>query len=111
MSITLHFSEEDWQHIEQDWSAWWAGELNRPLVVIEGKKEAEVDLPEASFFTAECSAVMPADEVIDRYQMHLEASRFYGDSWPKWWPNMGPSIIGGFLRCFYLAHQVSKADE
>ena len=31
MSIILHFSEEDWQCVERDWSVWWAGELNRPL--------------------------------------------------------------------------------
>jgi 5-methyltetrahydrofolate--homocysteine methyltransferase len=29
--------------------------------------------------------------------VRLEAKRFYGDAWPKWWPNFGPGIAAGFL--------------
>ncbi len=98
MSIRQQFTEKDWQRLERDWSAWWAGELDRPLVVIEGKKDPQQrELPEAPYVTAQLPADMPADEVIDRYQVHLEASRFYGDAWPKWFLNMGPSAVGGFL--------------
>jgi len=35
MDIDLHFSEQEWQRIERKWSAWWAGELKRPLTIIE----------------------------------------------------------------------------
>jgi hypothetical protein len=36
MGIEAQFAEEDWARIEASWSAWWAGELERPLVMIEG---------------------------------------------------------------------------
>ena len=97
MSINLHFSEQDWERIERDWSAWWAGELERPIVVLEGSEPPPGGLPGAHRFTAAYPADMPAAEVLDRYQAHLEARRFYGDAWPKWWPNFGPGIIAGFL--------------
>jgi len=37
MTFDLHFTAEDWARIERDWTAWWAGALDRPLVMIEGR--------------------------------------------------------------------------
>jgi 5-methyltetrahydrofolate--homocysteine methyltransferase len=39
----------------------------------------------------------PIDEVLDHHQMLLEAREFYGDAYPRWWPNFGPGIMAGFL--------------
>ena len=98
MSISLHFSELDWERVERDWAAWWAGELDRPLVVIEGLEPPEgVALPEAYMFVSGFPPETPADEIIDRYQAHLEAKRFYGDAFPHWFPNLGPAFLGAFL--------------
>ena len=96
MSINLHFTQDDWQRVRRDWTAWWAGELERPLVMIEclDSQTAENLAPN---FTSNLPLDMPADEVIDRYQSRLEATRFYGDAFPKWWPNFGPGIMAGFL--------------
>ena len=30
----LHFTEDDWQRVQRDTMAWWAGELDRPLVYL-----------------------------------------------------------------------------
>ena len=98
MDINLHFTEQDWERIKRDWTAWWAGDLDRPLVMIENlEPPAGVTLPEAHNFTSNFPLDTPADEVIDCYQAHLEAKRFYGDAWPKWWPNFGAGIAAGFL--------------
>jgi hypothetical protein len=35
MSIHIHFTGAYWQCIERDWNAWWAGELQRPPVILE----------------------------------------------------------------------------
>lgn len=40
---------------------------------------------------------MPVDQVLDYHQAQLEATRFSGDAWPKWWPNFGAGIVAGFL--------------
>ena len=74
MSINMRFTEEDWQRHEQTWKAWWAGELDRPTVIIPGfEARSTAPLPDAPGFAAHLGMDMPADEVIDRYQAHLEA--------------------------------------
>ena len=40
---------------------------------------------------------MPPDEVLDRYERELAAMRWYGDAWPKWWPNYGAGVGAAFL--------------
>ncbi|MDH7484914.1 MAG: hypothetical protein QHJ81_01410 [Anaerolineae bacterium] len=107
MTIHVHFTDADWERIERDWTAWWAGELDRALVVIESLGPAAGStLPEAPEFVTNLPLDMPAEEVIDRYQARLEATRFYGDAWPRWWPNFGPGIVAGFLGA-----QVHRAPD
>ena len=90
MGIRLQFTENDWERIERDWAAWWAGELERPLVIIE-------TIDQFDAWASDFSLETPVDEVLDHFQARLEATRFYGDAWPKWWPNFGPGIAAGFL--------------
>jgi len=98
MSIQVQFTEEDWERIERDWSAWWAGDLSRPLVLIEGLDKAAMQgVPEPEAFTSNYPMEMSADEVLDRYQPKIETTRYYGDAFPKWQPNYGPGIMAGFL--------------
>jgi len=95
--INLHFTDQDWERAAQAWSAWWEGELDRPLVAIESGAPPGTVLPEVPGLVSETGMKMPADELLDRIQPHLEAMRYYGDAWPRWWPNFGPGIIAGFL--------------
>lgn len=98
MTINLRFTEEDWQRIERNWMAWWNHELERPLVMISGYELPDgAVLPEAPGFVSSLPQDMPVDEVVDRYQAHLEAECFYGDAFPRWWVNYGPGIMAGFL--------------
>jgi hypothetical protein len=98
VGIEVQFHEEDWARVQGAWDAWWAGELERPLLMIEDvEPSAEIDIlnlgPPASSFPLD----MPVDELLDYYQVRLEAKCFYGDAWPRWWPNFGPGIVAGFL--------------
>ena len=52
MTSDLRFTAEDWARTERDWTAWWAGELDRPLVVINDFVPPEKPLPQAHLFTA-----------------------------------------------------------
>ena len=98
MPINLRFTPADWECIERDWMAWWAGELDRPMVVITGQEVPPGKrLPEAPGFVSILPFEEPPDAVIDRYQAHLEARTFYGDAFPYWWVNFGPGIVAGFL--------------
>ena len=97
MDIDLHFTGEDWTRTERDWIAWWEGELERPLVLINDFVPPDKPLPRAHLFTSNFPLEMPAEEVVERLQPYLEATRFYGDAFPRWWPNFGPGIAAGFL--------------
>ena len=93
MAIELHFTGEDWERIERDWSAWWAGELTRPMVLIQDQQSFST----AEELSREFLLDKPIEEVLDHYQGVLEATHFSGDAFPKVWPNYGPGIAAGFL--------------
>ncbi len=95
MSINLHFTEVDREHIERNWVAWWAGELDKPIVAIKTMDPSRNRAPEE--FSREFLLEKPVNEVIDYFQVRLEATQFYGDALPTWFPNTGPGILSGFL--------------
>ncbi len=97
MSLRLHFDEEDWERVERDWSAWWAGELRRPLVVLECVERWEAYDPHcASVFLGNTPANQPADAILDEFIPRLENTHYLGDAFPRFWPNFGPGIIAAF---------------
>lgn len=98
MSIKLHFTEDDWARIARDWDAWWAGELTRPMVILVREPlPADPAYLYPSRFVSYYGLETPVETLLDGYQAQLEATRWYGDAWPKWWPNCGPGIIAAFL--------------
>ena len=94
MAINIRFTEADWQRIEHDWTAWWAGELDRPLVVLEVTDP--VPGADRSQF-ARWGLETPVDTVLDNWQPILEATHWLGDAYPKWWVNYGPGTMAAFL--------------
>ena len=100
-SIQLRFTEENWHRVETAWTAWWQGELDRPLVMIEGMElppgMGDFDIFDVGVPTTHFPLDQSAGEVLDYYQVRLEAKRFYGDAWPKWWPKFGPGVAAAFL--------------
>jgi len=104
MRIYERFREEDWKRIERDWTAWWEGILERPLVMIESQDPSEnAILSDARTVSERVGLITGSsldsslDVVLDHYQRVLEATMFYGDAWPKWFPNVGPCIVAAFL--------------
>jgi 5-methyltetrahydrofolate--homocysteine methyltransferase len=100
MAIDIHFTEADWERMARTWSAWWAGELSRPIVMIEGYAN-DADASRFQFANSFIPFRFPlgssVDAVVDHFQTELEARRYFGDAWPRWWPNFGPGIAAGFL--------------
>ncbi|RPJ00602.1 MAG: hypothetical protein EHM39_04605 [Chloroflexi bacterium] len=101
MTSARGFAVQDWQRIQQDWKAWWAGELDRPLIVIDAR---DPSYPETTtedrvphIFMTQFPLDMPVEQVLDQVQPGLDATYPYGDSFPRWWVNFGPGIMAGFL--------------
>ncbi len=94
--MKLHFTPEDWQRVERDTMAWWAGELERPLVHLAVTDPAA---PTTFGYMSNYPAEMPVEELVDRYTAVLEHVHYYGDAFPHLWVNFGPGIAAGFLGC------------
>lgn len=91
MTLNLAFTGGDWERIERVWSAWWAGELDRPLIMVEGREH-----PSVEYYPHVFADLSPAD-VIAQHTPNLEAMRWYGDAFPKCHLNFGPGITAGFV--------------
>jgi hypothetical protein len=96
MKPNLQFTPQDWDRLKQDWTAWWHNELDRPMVVVDVYEwQGRSFVPQFDGWDVE-QDIFPVDPVLDYYQEILENVTFYGDSWPRWWPNFGAGIIAGF---------------
>ncbi|MGC9467543.1 MAG: hypothetical protein ACP5HS_03040 [Anaerolineae bacterium] len=103
----LHFTHEDWERVERDTLAWWAGELERPLVYLA---ETDPVPPTLQYeFLSNYPLEMKPDEIVDRHAPALAATRYYADAFPQWWLNFGPGIMAGFLGA--EVHSVSEPSE
>jgi hypothetical protein len=80
MANFTRFSDIDWQRIERDWNAWWAGELERALVVMEVHEPCPApNWSQLSRFGLDT----PAEQIIDNWQAILSATHFLGDAFPS----------------------------
>ena len=93
MTINIRFTELDWERIACDWNAWWAGELERPLVVLETVDPVEADWSQLTKYGLDT----PVDEILDNWERILESAYWLGDAFPKWWVNFGPGTMAAFL--------------
>lgn len=97
MNTKLNFTPKDWEHIKRDWTAWWHHDIDRPMVVVDVYEWHGIYfVPQLGGWDL-AKDIYPVDEVLDYYQNILGNVRFYGDSWPRWWPNFGAGILAGFL--------------
>jgi hypothetical protein len=99
MSIQLNFTKSDWDRVKRDWTSWWRHDLDRPMVVIErlpGQNVAPELMPEVKA-TIDFPLHTPAEQVIDYYSELLEQTRYFGDAFPRWYPDMSPGFIAAFL--------------
>lgn len=100
MTLNLKFTPQDWERLEHDWTAWWAGELERPMVVIErieGYDQAPELLPDVVKRAFRFPLETPIEEIIAYNSRTIEQMRYYGDAFPRWYPDFGPGIMAGFL--------------
>lgn len=82
------------------WEAWWQSELDRPLVMIEGYQPPESDTPPTSGSRPIKVPTLPenwtVDQTLDYFELWLGAKRYYGDAFPKWFPDLGSNGVAIF---------------
>lgn len=98
--MSIHFSEERWKEIEKNYSSWWKGELNRPLVKVTVKKafEAQREKPKVPILSQEncIDFSYTAQEIVDALDFELSQCEFLGDAFPfvNLWA-FGPGSLAG----------------
>jgi 5-methyltetrahydrofolate--homocysteine methyltransferase len=103
----LHFTPRDWERVERDALAWWAGELARPLVWFTGTERRKPR--ERHTFLTNYPLTLSADELVAQYEPELLAQRYYGDAFPYAWLNFGPGMMAGFMGA--EVHSVIEPSE
>jgi 5-methyltetrahydrofolate--homocysteine methyltransferase len=93
--MKVNFTDADWARIRRDTTAWWAGELPRPLVFLAATDPLPGNRPFG--YLSNYPLTMPADAVVDCYEPVIAATRFYADAFPWLWMNFGPGIASGFM--------------
>lgn len=99
--MAIHFDERRWQEIEKNYTLWWEGELDRPLIkaVIKNAYPAnrkKPDVPVLSMQNCNCLDYT-AEQLVDRLDYELSRYEFMGDAFPML--NMaafGPGVLAGF---------------
>lgn len=109
MKTYREFNASEWARLDTDWRAWWAGTLDRPLVVMRTIDPALERAATASFnldyladrglddFITQFPLDMPVGQVLDLCEPRLAATRHHGDAYPKWWVNFGAGVGAAFL--------------
>jgi 5-methyltetrahydrofolate--homocysteine methyltransferase len=96
MTKNIKFSPQDWDRIKQNWTAWWHHDLDRPMVVVDDVDWAgKAFVPQFSGWDVENDTIL-IDEVLDYYQKIIDTANYYGDAWPRWWPNFGAGVMAAF---------------
>jgi hypothetical protein len=97
MIAALDFTAADWERTERNWTAWWRGEIDRPMIVLEAMAGQGFSLETWSEHLTKYQFDVAPEWIIARLEPQLEALRLFGDAFPKWFPNFGPGVLAGFL--------------
>jgi 5-methyltetrahydrofolate--homocysteine methyltransferase len=94
--MSIAFDSSRWQTIRTNYTRWWRGDLDRPLIhfTVHGY---EPDRPPArtpllkyqSFYDLS----VPVEAIVDAIDYDLAGQRFLADAFPCTWLNFGPGVL------------------
>jgi 5-methyltetrahydrofolate--homocysteine methyltransferase len=87
------FSPREWESIRQNYTAWWRGELDRPLV---NASAADPEVWKLSSFLTNWPQDLSDDELVSAMEEKFSHWRFYGDAFPHFFINYGPGTAAAF---------------
>lgn len=99
--MNIHFDQKRWKQIQKDYTLWWEGKLERPLIKAVVKSayipnRKKPNTPILSMKNCNCLEYSP-EELIDALDYELCQCEFLGDAFPL--INMaafGPGVLAGF---------------
>ncbi len=98
MSSQIQFTCEDWERIKRDYTAWWEGELDRPLIYLVGReRNPSQELPNIHPFLVDYPPAVSAEAICHDFGQHFRTRHYYADAYPFWFINFGAGILAGFV--------------
>ena len=101
--MAIAFDQTRWERVKENARAWWAGELDRPLIQIRlhgtEPDRPEPKVPSHGFYSFYNPSVTP-EQIIDRADYDLSRQEFLGDAFPTVWANFGPGVLAAFLGAY-----------
>ena len=99
--MTVHFGPDDWHRIIRDYTAWWEGQLDRPLlylanVTVDGRPAEWIDF---GHFLTDYPPDTPPQRIVQEYLAAQSNRRFPGDAFPGFFVNFGAGVMSALLGC------------
>ena len=91
--MTVDFSEADWRKRKEDYTAWWHGELDRPLISYYSPRDPA---QKCGPFASGNNPDIEVDDLLDQAEEWLDNTVFLGDAFPLYWPNFGTVMAAAF---------------
>ena len=97
MIAALDFTAADWERTARNWTAWWRGEIDRPMIVIEAMSDPRFSIETWTEHLTRYPFDVPPEQITARLASQLERLWLFADAFPKWFPNFGPGVIAACL--------------
>ena len=97
IAMELAFSPERWDRIEREWTAFWAGEQKRPMVLMQSADRSIPESPRWHRFFPQYGKELSAEEILDIESAHLSRIRWFGDAFPSRMLDFGPGSLSTYM--------------
>ena len=105
-SMITHFDNRKWATLTENYEAWWADTLDRPLlhITIHGA-DPKVDKPKGDFHysLSQYGLDVPIETVIKHCEYELCSTLFLGDAYPTILPDFGAGVNAAFAGARVIA--------
>jgi hypothetical protein len=91
------FGDAGWARLKKNTSAWWAGEIDRPLLAARVHLPCHSDSPDGLPYRRILAAYLlevPMDRILRTWDWYLRGHvRYLGDAYPHIWADFGASFL------------------
>ncbi len=95
--MDIAFTAERWEKVEREWTAFWNGELSRPMVLMQSVERSIPEDPRWRRFFPQYGKELPANEILDIESAHMARLRWHGDAFPSRMLDFGPGSLSAYM--------------
>ena len=94
----IDFAPQSWDAIQRNYTDWWAGRLERPLIHIElVGRNSGMPRPPGDLISVTRDFNAPLDLIMDQWEYHLASRQYMGDAYPNMLPDFGAGVNAAFM--------------